>query len=927
MLLKILGIRPEDRRDTLVAFGLLTAMLVGHALLETARDALFLAKLDADRLPLAYIAIAGLALAVGAANRRALAKYSARRALSASLIVGAVVTVVFWFVLAGRGAWALGAFYVWVGLFATVVVTQFWLQLGEVFDVAQAKRVFSIVGAGGLVGATLGSLAASALLTAFDARVLLVAGAAAFGVAAIAPFGFSKPPDRPAPRRRGAAAPKKSGVLSNPYLVRLFAVAIVSAVLITGVDYLFKATVAANTDPKELGSFFARFYAVLNAVSLAVQLAIAPRLLRALGVNRTLLVLPGLLLFGSVGFAFAAGLIPALILKGADGAFRHSLNRTSTEILYLPLSSDVRARFKSFVDAAGQRGGQALASVVLLGAAFLGAEHVHIAIALAGLGVVWLLVVRGLEPHYLELFRRQLREGKIETQVGVPDLDLHSLEALIAALSADNDDEVIAALDMFATFEKTHLIPALILYHPSRVVVMRAFEHFSATDRADVLRLARRMLDHDDPEIRAAALRVFASNEGARELLAEHVGSDHPELRAVSLAWQARHGFAEDDEIRAGLEPLVRSEEGRDRAAVTFAVRDLPPERFGWVAVELASNANVVQAPRLAQAMAASPAPEYVRPLIGLLSSRAGRGAARTALVSLGDTALEALGPALADDALPRAVRLHIPRTISRFGTRAAAKILLDHLDHETDDRIVFKMLRGLGKMRRDDDSIPVDASALFVKTRQCVEQAIRALFWHLCLERYLELMSAANTHAASLLLQIARERERFALSRMFRYLHIIEPTDDFKMIFFGLKSEDAKTRATSRELLSHVVQPPLRDVILHMVDDISDRERLRAVRDFYDPPLRARFSKAASDEYYEEHPSALRSIYAGVLREMLDGASETLDSVVRYHLDELGLTAEPPPETPSEVRRRTVAERAKELLDVRRLEPAGSSE
>ena len=73
-MLRNLGIRPEDRRDTLVAFALLTAMLVGHSLLETARDALFLAKLDAERLPLAYIAIAGLALAVGAANRRALAK-------------------------------------------------------------------------------------------------------------------------------------------------------------------------------------------------------------------------------------------------------------------------------------------------------------------------------------------------------------------------------------------------------------------------------------------------------------------------------------------------------------------------------------------------------------------------------------------------------------------------------------------------------------------------------------------------------------------------------------------------------------------------------------------------------------------------------------------------------------------------------------
>ena len=65
------------------------------------------------------------------------------------------------------------------------------------------------------------------------------------------------------------------------------------------------------------------------------------------------------------------------------------------------------------------------------------------------------------------------------------------------------------------------------------------------------------------------------------------------------------------------------------------------------------------------------------------------------------------------DPELPRALRLHIPRTISRFRTDRAAQILLEHLDHETDERVLFKMLRGLGKMRRDDDGIEIDASHL----------------------------------------------------------------------------------------------------------------------------------------------------------------------------------------------------------------------
>lgn len=52
---RLLTIRTEDRRATRVAFLTLFGLLAGHAMLETARDALFLAKLPASQLPWAYL--------------------------------------------------------------------------------------------------------------------------------------------------------------------------------------------------------------------------------------------------------------------------------------------------------------------------------------------------------------------------------------------------------------------------------------------------------------------------------------------------------------------------------------------------------------------------------------------------------------------------------------------------------------------------------------------------------------------------------------------------------------------------------------------------------------------------------------------------------------------------------------------------------
>ena len=60
--LSLAGIRPGEGRDTAGAFLTLFGLMTGHSVLETARDALFLAKISPGRLPLVYIGIAAVAV-------------------------------------------------------------------------------------------------------------------------------------------------------------------------------------------------------------------------------------------------------------------------------------------------------------------------------------------------------------------------------------------------------------------------------------------------------------------------------------------------------------------------------------------------------------------------------------------------------------------------------------------------------------------------------------------------------------------------------------------------------------------------------------------------------------------------------------------------------------------------------------------------
>ncbi len=358
MLASLLGIRPEDRRVATFAFLTLLGLMTAHSLLETARDTLFLSHLPARDLPLAYVAIAVIAFLIAAVSRRFEGAVPRRIALSIALVLGGAITASFGFWVTSESMVALISLYVWTGVLATIVVVQFWLLVAHALDFGQAKRTFAIIGAGGLVGAVLGSATAGGLLMMVAPSSLLFVSGSIFAVTAVLPQFLTMRRAAPGakPKKIHDARPSFTLLREEPYLRRMLWVALLSSMLFTGVDFVFKAQASVDLAPDQLGPFFARFYAVSSVLALLVQVFAAPRLLRVLGVNGSLLVLPSLLLVSSAGFVLTGGLGAALLMRGTDGTLRHSLHRTGTEILSVPLLPAVRERFKGFVEAVGQRG-------------------------------------------------------------------------------------------------------------------------------------------------------------------------------------------------------------------------------------------------------------------------------------------------------------------------------------------------------------------------------------------------------------------------------------------------------------------------------------------------------------------------------------------------------------------------------------------
>ena len=180
---RVVDLRAEEGPLVLRSTITLAGLVAAHTMLETARDALFLGKLAPSRLTFVYAMLAGLALVSASANAAFVNRFGRRNALIFTLLGSAYGTVVVY--LLPPNPEVVFGLYLWSGLLGSVVIVQFWMLAGELFTVAQGKRLFGLLAAGGVLGAVLGAAASALALRYVGVGQLLPAAATVFLVTAL----------------------------------------------------------------------------------------------------------------------------------------------------------------------------------------------------------------------------------------------------------------------------------------------------------------------------------------------------------------------------------------------------------------------------------------------------------------------------------------------------------------------------------------------------------------------------------------------------------------------------------------------------------------------------------------------------------------------------------------------------------------------
>ena len=445
---RLLGALAPIKRDELATVAILTlnvfVLLTCYYVLKVLREPMILLGGGAELKAYASAGQAVLLLGVVPAFSWLSSRVDRVRLLTTMQLIFIGCLIAFYALAHARAPIGL-AFYLWLGIFNILVVSNFWSFANDLYNEEQGKRLFAIIGVGASVGAIIGAFVPHLLHRVLGMYTLMLVAAGGLAVS-IALYriadrrermrggrALALTADQPAAAREPAMT-RKGGfalVINDRYLRLLAAMLLIATVINSTGEYVIgkMATerakqVAAEVAPapapaaaapaaaapssksasavdsvqgRYLESFYSDYYALVNLLSFAIQALFVARLLTWLGIRRTLFVMPLIVLGGWFAVALFVNVTMVRIEKTTENSLDYSLHNTLRRALFLPTDRDRKYKAMAAIDTFFFRMGDVIAG---LGIVFLFVEVLGLGVrAFAALNVVlavcWLALAAG----------------------------------------------------------------------------------------------------------------------------------------------------------------------------------------------------------------------------------------------------------------------------------------------------------------------------------------------------------------------------------------------------------------------------------------------------------------------------------------------------------------------------------------------------
>ncbi|WP_245907558.1 Npt1/Npt2 family nucleotide transporter [Olleya aquimaris] len=837
----------------LYIFIIITVLLI----VKPTVNAIFLSQLGADSLPYGYLLVAVVAVITSYFYNKAIRRFSILKVTTISLVFFSLCFIALSAILEYGllSNWVIFVYYLGVSLFAVMATSQFWVLANMVFNAREAKRLFGFIGAGAIAGGIFGGYLTSVVVSSFSNKIVIII-AALLTISCIPIIGkiwklrIHKLNVYIRMQRKHEdntfQQSSFSLIAQSKHLTYLALITGISVIVAKLIDFQFSDFAnKAISDPDELASFFGFWFSTFNVLALTIQLFITNRVLSRIGVASTLLILPLVIALGSLLFLTFPELWVLIIIKGVDGSFKQSLNKSATELSIMPIPLLIKNQAKSYIDVAVDSIATGIAGfmlIFLIRKLDLSTSYITIIILLFVL--IWMVLIFRLREAYFESFRTNIQRTLLKNK----DSDTKTkrettVKSALRILNQGSAKEILSLLDYLGNNNLQILKSSIIglINHPSNEVKTAAIKQFYLFDKGTALHKVEPLVHSEDQTLVITALEYILNHSSIQNhhffnKYLDHTNENISNAALLCLAKEASANqktalqFGLYNRIDQRVHLLSQSENQNQNAAlqallVTIAESNMA-KHFSFISAHL-NNRDPEIVKQAIKAAGITSNQLFIPTLLELLSEKLYRADVVNALKSYGIKIIDHIISLENEEAINNKMAKHLPKIIEAFKTQKAVNILMRLLNSKD---IVIRQAASKSLAKLEKSNTRLHFNKRYIKNRIIKEsnyykrsigaiESIQHVINNTMLEaehndRDIEILIARQS-----IIELLEQQAETSMACLFNLLSLVYEDSDIEISYTALLSDVKEARVNALEFLDNLLQSQLKQTILPLIE------------------------------------------------------------------------------------------------------------
>ncbi|GEM_PF-2201365 len=805
---ELFNIHPREIRKTVLMFLYIllgvSTFIIGRAV----RDALFLLRYNISSLPYMYVLVAVIVSTFALIYSRYIKDFRTSSVIIFINIIFSVIFIIFWLMIKYNiSNYVYPALYVFVEIAGSLIIVPFWTFANEIFTSREAKRLFGLIGAGGVLANVAAGGFTKLIVHYMGTENLLVICSTLLFLSSGIIFNIKRKADvinisftREQKKGSQNIIRDIGNIFSDGYTLKLALIVIVMAIVITSVDYQFKI-LAKNSFANEnsLTEFLAMFIFFTGIIACIIQFFITGRFVNKYGIFAALFALPIFIGFGLSVFVFYGTLLAIGISQASNYMFRYTVWDSTFQMLYIPIPQIKRNSSKAIIDGVFKQLSNGIAGLILI--FMVKGPKALLVFLMISMALIWMILLFKLRKNYMQVLFESLQKKRIDLEEsGFSINDEKTINQLEEILNKSKDkNDILGAMDLIQYARNHNWINSLnnLLKHPEAEIRKKAITLYAQWGWGIDISYLINALNDKNEEVVAEAINsaCIIMKERAINLIGKYLKHNNPMIRSYAIAGLIKYGGL-DGILKSAeqLKKMLDSPETEERRYATRALKIIGSKYFYQPLFKLLADSDLDIQIEAIQAAGEIKSIELLPALIYKLQDKNLAPVLINSLSHYGDDAIETLAKVAEFDAEKISIREKIPRIIAGIKTQKAVDRLI-YLLHIKDEYILLKISIYLAKMIHENPNLKIEEKPIFDKIKAINDN----------MNIYIRIDEYFNDRRDSLLSECIRDRIRTNILISLRLIDALYPLKQISTIIFNLDSSIISRRANAIEAIDNM--------------------------------------------------------------------------------------------------------------------------